>query len=189
MEWWLRWFPLWIHCYCKWHLWSSRFLPPWPREWFELQTLAYGSQAQWWIGVCFEYIPPGTMLADRVGHYWIRMAKMVITRHWFIISVGDDTEKYYYQHYQQKYLFSVPMNDDHEVVLNPPKSWVELCAETGMCDAYPDARSCLQSAISRGFHRPVEIHSTVSMASYQMKQMHFWVIFLSLVSRMSLRLL
>ena len=25
--------------------------------------------------------PPGTMLADRVGHYWIRRAKMVITRH------------------------------------------------------------------------------------------------------------
>ena len=24
---------------------------------------------------------PGTVLADRVGHYWIRRAKMVITRH------------------------------------------------------------------------------------------------------------
>ena len=38
---------------------------------------------------------PGTVLADRVGHYWIRRAKMVITRHRFISSVGDDTEKYY----------------------------------------------------------------------------------------------
>ena len=92
--------------------------------------------------------PPGTMLADRVGHYWIRRAKMVITRHRFISSVGDDTEKYY----QQKYLLSVPMTEDHEVVLNPPKSWVELCAENGMCDAHLDALSCLQSAISRGFH-------------------------------------
>ena len=76
--------------------------------------------------------PPGTMLADRVGHYWIRRAKMVITRHRFISSVGDDTEKYY----QQKYLLSVPMTENHEVVLNPPKSWVELCAESGMCDAH-----------------------------------------------------
>ena len=92
--------------------------------------------------------PPGTVLADRVGHYWIRRAKMVITRHRFISSVGDDTEKYY----QQKYLLSVPMTEDHEVVLNPPKSWVELCAESGMCDAHLDALSSLQSAISRGFH-------------------------------------
>ena len=92
--------------------------------------------------------PPGTVLADRAGHYWIRRAKMVITRHRFISSVGDDTEKYY----QQKYLLSVPMTEDHEVVLNPPKSWVELCAESGMCDAHLDALSCLQSAISRGFH-------------------------------------
>ena len=30
---------------------------------------------------------PGTVLADRVGHYWIRRAKMVITRHQFISSV------------------------------------------------------------------------------------------------------
>ena len=44
------------------------------------------------------------------------------------------------------------MTEDHEVVLNPPKSWVELCAESGMCDAHLDALSCLQSAISRGFH-------------------------------------
>ena len=92
--------------------------------------------------------PPGTVLANRVGHYWIRRAKMVITRHRFISSVGDDTEKYY----EQKYLLSVPITEDHEVVLNPPKSWVELCAQSGMCDAHLDALSCLQSAISRGFH-------------------------------------
>ena len=94
--------------------------------------------------------PPGTILANRVGHYWIRRAKVVITRHQFISSVGDDTEKYY----QQKYLLSVPMPmpmTDHEVVLNP-KSWVELCAKSGMCDAHLDALSCLQSAISRGFY-------------------------------------
>ena len=91
---------------------------------------------------------PCTVLADRVGHYWIRRAKMVITRHRFISSVGDNTEKYY----QQKYLLSVPITEDHEVVLNPPDSWIELCASNGMCDAHLDALSCLQSAISRGFH-------------------------------------
>ena len=58
---------------------------------------------------------------------------MVITRRRSISSVGDDTQKYN----EQKYLLSVPMTDDHEVVLNPPTSWVELCAESGMCDAHP----------------------------------------------------
>ena len=46
----------------------------------------------------------------------------------------------------------MPISEDHEVVLNPPKSWVELCAQSGMCDAHLDALSCLQSANSRGFH-------------------------------------
>lgn len=87
---------------------------------------------------------PGTVLADREGHYWITRAKMVITRHRFISSVGDDTEKYY----QQKYILSVPITEDDDVVLNPPDSWIEL----RMCDAHLDALSCLQSAISRGFH-------------------------------------
>ena len=91
---------------------------------------------------------PGTVLPDRVGHYWIRRAKRIVTRHRFISSVGDDTEKYY----QQKYLLTVPLTVDSDVVLNPPDSWVELCARSGMCDAHLDALSCLQSAISRGFH-------------------------------------
>ena len=86
-------------------------------------------------------------LVDRVGHYWTRQAKMVITRHRFISSVGDDTE-----YYQQKYVLSVPMTEDHEVILKLLKSWIELSAENGMCDAHLDAVSCLQSAISRGFH-------------------------------------
>ena len=46
----------------------------------------------------------------------------------------------------------MPITEDHEVVLNPPKSWVELCPQNGMCDAHLDALSCLQLAISRGFH-------------------------------------
>jgi hypothetical protein len=73
---------------------------------------------------------------------------MIITYHRFISSVGDDHEQYY----QQKYLLQVPLTNQHEVVLNPPESWIELCAREGMCDPHLDAISCLQSAISRGFH-------------------------------------
>ena len=62
--------------------------------------------------------------------------------------MGDDQELYY----QQKYLLQVPLTDEDETVLNPPESWIELCAREGMCDAHLDALSCLQSAISRGFH-------------------------------------
>ena len=68
---------------------------------------------------------------------------MIITRHRFISSVGDDTEKYY----QQKYLLSVPITENHEVVLNPPDYWKDLCARNGMCDAHLDALSCLQSVL------------------------------------------
>ena len=42
------------------------------------------------VSVLSTYLP-GAMLADRVSHYWIKQAKMVITRHRFISSVGDDT--------------------------------------------------------------------------------------------------
>ena len=91
---------------------------------------------------------PGTVLADKNGHYWIRRAKMVITRHRFLNSAGDDTEKYY----QQKYLLTVPIAPEDDIVKHPPKSWVELCASRGMCDSHLDALSCLQSAISKGFH-------------------------------------
>ena len=41
---------------------------------------------------------------------------MIITRHRFISSVGDDQEQYY----QQKYLLQVPLTDQHELISNPP---------------------------------------------------------------------
>ena len=91
---------------------------------------------------------PGTVLADKNGHCWIRRGKMVITRHRFLNSAGDDTEKYY----QQKILLAVPIAPEDEIIKHPPKSWVELCASRGMCDSHLDALSCLQSAISKGFH-------------------------------------
>ena len=73
---------------------------------------------------------------------------MVCTRHRFISCVGDDQEKYY----EQKYLLTVPITPQSEVVLEPPESWVELCVREGMCDEHLDAMSCMQSAVSRGFH-------------------------------------
>ena len=73
---------------------------------------------------------------------------MAVTRHRFISSVGDNTK----EHYQQNYLLTAPLTIDSDVVLNPPDSWVGLCARSGMCDAHLDALSCLQSAISRGFN-------------------------------------
>ena len=77
----------------------------------------------------------------------------MITRHRFISSVGDDTEKYY----EHKYLLSVPITEDHEVVLNPPKSWVELCAQSGVMLTLMHCLAC--SRQSQG--RPVEILGTV----------------------------
>ena len=91
---------------------------------------------------------PGTVLQDVDGHNWYRRAKMLCTRHRFISSVGDDQEKFY----EQKYLLTVPITPQSEVVLNPPASWVEFCVSQGMCDEHFDAMSCMQSAVSRGFH-------------------------------------
>ena len=68
---------------------------------------------------------------------------MMCTRHRFISSVGDDQEKYY----EQKYLLTVPITPQSEVVLSPPSSWVEFCVREGMCDEHLDALSCMQSAV------------------------------------------
>ena len=92
--------------------------------------------------------PPGTMLIDLNDQHWIRRSKMIVTRHRFISSVGDDQEQYY----QQKFLLTVALTPKSDVVENPPKSWVDLCVQHGMCDGHLDALSCLQSAVSRGFH-------------------------------------
>ena len=87
---------------------------------------------------------PGTVVQDADGHFWYRRAKMVCTRHRFISSVGDDQEKYY----EQKYLLTIPMTSQSEVVLEPPESLVELCVREAMCDQHLDAMPCMQSAIS-----------------------------------------
>ena len=92
--------------------------------------------------------PPGTILTTDDGHHWIRRARMAITRHRYISSVGDNQENYY----QQKYLLHTPLMPQSTVIQSPPQSWVSLCASEGMCDTHLDALSCLQSAVTRGFH-------------------------------------
>ena len=90
---------------------------------------------------------PGTVLKDKRDHCWVRRSTMAVTRHRFISPVGDDQEKFY----EQKYLLTVPLTDEDEIVQNPPKSWMELCVREGMCDSHADALSSLQSAVSKGF--------------------------------------
>ena len=90
---------------------------------------------------------PGSLLKDNSEHYWVRRASMLITRHRFISPVGDDQESFY----EQKYLLTVPLTEDHSVVKKPPRSWMELCVQSGLCDSHTDALSCLHSASKRGF--------------------------------------
>lgn len=70
---------------------------------------------------------PGSVLEDCQGHIWFRRAKMVCTRHRFISSVGDDQEKYY----EQKYLLTVPITPQSEVVLSPPILMGGVLCEAG----------------------------------------------------------
>ena len=92
--------------------------------------------------------PPGSSLPDLNGHYWCRRGKMCFTRTMFLSSVGDNQERYY----EQKYLLNTPLTCDSDVVQSPPRSWIDLCVESGMCDQHLDALCCMQSALSRGFN-------------------------------------
>ena len=94
-----------------------------------------------------ERYPPGTMLADTKGHYWVRRGMMAIIRYRFISPVGDDQEKFY----EQKYLLTVPLTYEDDVVQNPLQSWLELCAGQGLRDSRLDCMSSLQSSVARGF--------------------------------------
>ena len=44
-----------------------------------------------------QSFPPGSMLTDKQGHYWVRRATMAITHHKFISLVGNHQENYYKQ--------------------------------------------------------------------------------------------
>ena len=86
--------------------------------------------------------PPGSSLPDLNGHYWCRWGKMCFTRTMFLSCVGDNQERYY----EQKYLLNTSLTCDSDEVQSPPKSWIDLCVESGMCDQHLDACSlpCLE---------------------------------------------
>ena len=46
----------------------------------------------------------------------------------------------------------LPHMYDSDTVQSPPKSWIDLCVQSGMCDQHLDALCCMQSALSRGFN-------------------------------------
>ena len=67
-----------------------------------------------------EAYPAGTMLKDISGHFWVCRARAAITRHRFITV--DDQENYY----MQKYLLSIPVSSNDDIVAHPPSSWVKV---------------------------------------------------------------
>ena len=91
---------------------------------------------------------PGQMVLDQQGRYWVRRAKMCITRYRFISPVGDEQEKFY----EQKYLLNVPISSNDDILINTPQSWMQLCITKGLVDEHADAIFSLESALSRGFH-------------------------------------
>ena len=66
---------------------------------------------------------PGQMLVDQEGRYWVRRAKMYITRYCFINPVGDEQKKFY----EQKYLLNIPISENDDILLSSPQSWMQLC--------------------------------------------------------------
>ena len=84
---------------------------------------------------------------DKRGQYWRRRAKVAVTRFHFLAPAGETQEQFY----EQKYLLSVPLTQEDHVVSEPPRSWMQLCVEKGLCDKEGDALSCLHTAVSKGF--------------------------------------
>ena len=92
-----------------------------------------------------EMYPPGTMLPDSNGTFWVRRARAAITRHRFISL--DDQETYY----EQKYLLNIPLSPKDKVITNPPESWIKIAMHAGLVDEHHDAMANLMDAVKRGF--------------------------------------
>ena len=97
------------------------------------------------IYVMLERYPPGSMLVDSNGTYWVRKATGAVTRHRFITI--DDQETYY----EQKYLLTVPLTATDSIVNEPPSSWVKAAMEANLVDEQHDARATLMDVVKRGF--------------------------------------
>ena len=106
--------------------------------------------------VMLERYPPGSMLVDGNGTYWVRRATAAITRHRFITI--DDQESYY----EQKYLLTVPLTLTDNIINEPPSSWVKAAMEADLVDEQHDAMATLMDAVKRGFSL-VNIQCVVKM--------------------------
>ena len=92
--------------------------------------------------VMLERYPPGSMLVDGNGTYWVRKATGAVTRHRFVTI--DDQETYH----EQKYLLTVPLTATDSIVNEPPppSSWVKAAMEANLVDEQHDARATLMDA-------------------------------------------
>ena len=89
--------------------------------------------------------PAGSMLADTNGDCWIRRASAAVTRHRFITI--EDQELYY----EQKYLLTVPLSPNDDIITDPPSSWVKVAIQANLVDEHHDAKATLMDAVKRGF--------------------------------------
>ena len=92
-----------------------------------------------------ETYPAGTMLEDISGYFWVRRAQAAITRHRFIT---DDQENYY----MQKYLLSISVSPNDDIVAHPPSSWIKVAMSANLVDQHHDVRANLMDAVKRGFN-------------------------------------
>ena len=95
--------------------------------------------------IMLENHPPGSMVPDQNGTYWVRRATAAVTRHRFITV--EDQETYY----EQKYLLTVPLTSTDSIITQPPSSWVRAAMEANLVDEHHDARATLMDAVKRGF--------------------------------------
>ena len=95
--------------------------------------------------IMLENHPPGSMVPDQNGTYWVRRATAAVTRHRFITV--EDQETYY----EQKYLLTVPLTSTDSIITKPPSSWVRVAMEANLVDEHHDARATLMDAVKRGF--------------------------------------
>lgn len=72
---------------------------------------------------------------------------MAVSRWRFLSPDGDNLESFY----EHKYLLNVPFTAEDDVVKNPPESWLELCAESGLVNETEDCLNNLHCAVARGF--------------------------------------
>ena len=62
----------------------------------------------------------------------------------------------------QKYLLNIPITPDHDVIIHPPLSWIEVAMKANLVDQHHDVKANLLDAVKRGF-KIENIQSLVQM--------------------------